>query len=283
MKGMEANQVEWRAVFEDHELHTIVGNVLVIEDFNMPELNTTRRLWVYLPPSYTTDLMRRYPVLYMHDGQNVFDQVTSTGSEWGVDEALEKLSKENAKHETIVVAIDHGDEERCNEYTIKANKKHGFTGKGDAYVSFLIHTLKPFIDKEFRTKKVREHTAIAGSSFGAYISIYAFLKHPEIFSRVGAFSLMVWQDKGWLKKEIRKSQKRFSARIYISIGDQEASKWHHAFMLKREAIGVANAFRRAGFSEEEVMFDKVAGGKHHESTWRESFPAAFKWWSSDLK
>ncbi|PPA70877.1 alpha/beta hydrolase [Jeotgalibacillus proteolyticus] len=276
---MEA--LSWKKCLDATTDHTITGNVKIIDEFPMPELSVKRRIWIYLPPGYDKG-NKQYPVLYMHDGQNVFDQATSTGSEWGIDETMEQLAKENSEWETIVVAIDHGGKERGNEYTVIENKKHQFLGKGKAYAAFIAQTLKPYIDQNFRTKKEREYTAIAGSSFGAYISIYCFITYPELFSRVGAFSLMCWQDKGWLAKRIREEQKTYPARIYMDLGELEADKWWHRAGLKKDVKKMKKSFLKSGYKESEVKFDLIKEGKHHETTWRKTFPTAFKWWSRPL-
>lgn len=129
---------------------TANSHVKIIDTaFFIPQLKRTRRVWIYLPASYTSS-KNKYPVLYMHDGQNVFDNLTSYAGEWGVDEALDSLEK--STKEIIVVAMDHGGEKRINEYAPYHMEKYG-NGEGDLYVDFLVHTLKPFIDKYYRTCK----------------------------------------------------------------------------------------------------------------------------------
>lgn len=117
-------------------MHSISGDVRVINAFPIPQLNTERRVWIYLPRSYK-ESGRRYPVLYMHDGQNVFNQATSWGTEWGVDETLEQLTKDEPALETIVVAIDHGGDQRNNEYNFTINPEYGFGGKERLMLRFL--------------------------------------------------------------------------------------------------------------------------------------------------
>src|ERR1044072_7522726 len=111
--------------------------------------------------------------LYMHEGQNVFDDLTSFAGEWGVDETLDSIG--NHSREMIVVAVDHGETKRINEYCPYDMEKYG-KGEGDQYVDFLVKTLKPFIDKKYRTIKTKQNTFIAGSSMGGLISMYAILK-----------------------------------------------------------------------------------------------------------
>ncbi|HEX8832202.1 MAG TPA: alpha/beta hydrolase-fold protein, partial [Longimicrobium sp.] len=157
--------------------------------FPIPQLHRTRRVWVYLPPDYASS-SKRYPVLYMHDGQNVFDDSTSGFGEWGVDETLDSLFA-TGDPGVIVVAVDHGGAKRLDEYSPFINPRHG-GGEGDAYVDFLAQTLKPLIDRRYRTRPDRLNTGVAGSSMGGLISLYAALKYPDVFGRAGIFSPSLW-------------------------------------------------------------------------------------------
>jgi len=180
----------WRDYVEETGLgtHTIVGNIITFK-MKIPQLdNRERRIWVYLPPDYNQS-NRRYPVLYMHDGQNLFDQATSFAGEWQVDETLERLFKEKG-FAIIVVGIDNGGERRIDEYSPWVNSEYGRGGEGDAYVRFIVETLKPYIDSKYRT--LPNETGIMGSSLGGLISIYAGFKYPEVFKYVGAMSPAFW-------------------------------------------------------------------------------------------
>lgn len=170
----------WQEVLTDESNHTITGDVRIYEAFPIPQLQTERRVWIYLPKSYREG-DRSYPVYYMQDGQNVFNQVTSWGTEWGVDETLEQMALEDPALEVIVVAVDNGGNERNHEYNFTINTEHGFGGKGEAYAAFLAETLKPYIDIHYRTLPEPEHTMIAGSSFGAYVSLYTAIRYPDQF------------------------------------------------------------------------------------------------------
>src|SRR3712207_4115220 len=128
--------------------------------FAMPQLGRTRRVWIYLPPDYATS-SKRYPVLYMHDGQNVFDAATSYAGEWGVDEALDSLHAAG-DHGAIVVAVDNGHQQRMNEYSPWKHPQAG-GGEGDGYVDFLALTLKPYVDARYRTRPDAASTGIMGS------------------------------------------------------------------------------------------------------------------------
>jgi metallo-beta-lactamase class B len=166
---------------------TALSNVSILSNsFYMPQLNRSRRVWIYLPSDYKTATTKRYPVMYMQDGQNLFDARTSFSGEWGVDESLVKLEKAGDLG-CIIVGIDNGGAKRINEYSPYGHNQYG-VGEGKAYVNFLVQTLKPFIDSAYRTYSDPKHTAIAGSSLGANISLFAALSNPQVFGKVGIFS-----------------------------------------------------------------------------------------------
>jgi predicted alpha/beta superfamily hydrolase len=168
--------------------HTIVGTVRVLAQVYSPQLDNQRDILVYLPPGYEeTDT--RYPVVYMHDGQNLFDQATSYTCEWQVDETMELLSQ--AGYAAIVVGISNRGRERIDEYSPFVDPRHG-GGKGRQYVDFIVETLKPAIDEQFRTLRDRTHTGIMGSSMGGLISLYAFACYNAVFGFVGIMSPSLW-------------------------------------------------------------------------------------------
>jgi enterochelin esterase-like enzyme len=153
------NVAGWQDNFAVAEkVHTASQQVHIIsEKFDMPQLGRQRRIWIYLPADYRAS-KRNYPVIYMHDGQNLFDACTAGFGEWGIDEILDKLSP---KKECIVVGIDHGGDQRITEYD-PYDSKYG-KGRGDEYVDFMAKTLKPYIDSHYRTKTSPRYTTIAGS------------------------------------------------------------------------------------------------------------------------
>ena len=169
---------------------TAMSNVQVFaEEFEIPQLNRKRRIWVYLPPDYEKT-NEHYPVLFMHDGQNLFDNVTSFSGEWNVDETLDRIYNDLG-FKLIVVGIDNGGKYRLNEYSPWDNPKYD-KGAGKDYADFIVNTLKPEIDKSFRTLSDRRNTAVMGSSMGGLISHYMGLQYPDVFSKVGVFSPAFW-------------------------------------------------------------------------------------------
>lgn len=266
----------WREAFVDEASHTLTGDIRIIMAFPIPQLETTRRVWIYLPRSYRTG-ERSYPVCYMHDGQNVFDQASSWGTEWGVDETLEQMTLVDPALEAIVVAIDHGDDARNNEYNFAINAEYGFGGKGAAYAAFLAETLKPYIDSRYRTLPEPAHTMIVGSSFGAYISLYAAIRYPELFGRVGGISFVMWHDDGAILQLLRESALSPALRIYLCIGKSETDNSDFNQLAYEHVVLARQTIVAAGVPENRIRLDYLPDGTHHESTWGRLFPEVYRW------
>ncbi|MBW2701845.1 MAG: hypothetical protein JRF33_13600 [Deltaproteobacteria bacterium] len=166
------------------------GRTWHVEPLSYPGLQD-RRVDVFLPEGYDSDPSARFPVLYMHDGQNLFDPAQAAfGVAWEVDETLDALTAQGHVPPHIVVGI-HNTAERIDDYTPDVDPSYG-GGKGDLYADFLAEVLKPAIDHHFRTQPGRESTAIMGSSLGGIISLHIFMRHPLVFGRVGAVSPSLW-------------------------------------------------------------------------------------------
>ncbi len=247
---------------------TAAANVQVLDNgFYMPQLDRNRRIWIYLPPNYDVS-DDRYPVLYMHDGQNLFDATTSYVGEWEVDETLNGLSDLGFRV-PIVVGIDHGGTERINEYLPWINNQYG-GGLGDEYVDFLVQTLKPYIDENFRTLPDRENTGVMGSSMGGLISQYAALKFQDVFSKAGIFSPAYWiSDSVWVFTS--GVQKQEPMRIYQLMGGAEGDEYTQGMWNMNDSLAVM------GFGENELVSKEIPGGTHSESFWRDQFADAYLW------
>ncbi|HEV8283772.1 MAG TPA: alpha/beta hydrolase-fold protein [Chitinophagaceae bacterium] len=257
---------EWADRFvRKPRVSTASKNVHIIDTaFIIPQLNRVRRVWIYLPPSYATS-QKHYPVLYMHDGQNVFDDSTSFAGEWGVDEILDSIS--GRKKEIIVVAIDHGGVKRTNEYCPYDMERFG-RGEGDQYLDFLVKTLKPFIDKNYRTEKNKQNTFIAGSSMGGLISMYAVLKYPKIFGGAGVFSPAFWIAPK-IFDDIKTKGKKVNSKIYFYCGKQESES------MEPDMVKVFEEMRKV--SKSKMITSVRPDGKHTEWVWREEFPLFYLW------
>ena len=244
---------------------TASKNVSIFDTaFYMPQLNRYRTIRVYVPGSYATT-RKKYPVLYLHDGQNVFDDSTAFSGEWGVDEAMDTLGPRIG--ESIVVAIDHGGEKRLNEYAPYDMEKWG-KGEGDAYVDFLVKTLVPRIRKTYRVKRGRKHRFIAGSSMGGLISFYALLKYPKAFGGAGVFSPAFWIAPQ-LKEAIPAKSKKVKSKIYFYAGKAESESMVPQLLQIFELMN--------HHSKAQMTTVIRTEGQHNEARWRQEFPLFYRW------
>jgi len=245
-----------------HQNVTILSN-----DFEMPQLDRSRKIRLYLPPDYKTS-NKNYPVLYIQDGQNVFDVKTSYAGEWEVDETLNHLYYEMGLS-MIVVAIDNAEDQRVNEYipyTFPRIEK----SEGQDYSRFLVETLKPYIDKNFRTMPDAENTAIMGSSLGGLISHYAALENPNVFGKVGVFSPSFWVSQEAYDLA-RKKSNQSNMRMYFLAGDREGER------VVPDVEKMIDVMKDSGFKNSNIYKKIIEGGQHNEKLWRENFEAAILW------
>lgn len=250
--------------------HTTTENVSIIsEKFEIPQLNTTRRVWIYLPKDYATS-SKKYPVMYLQDGQNLFDDATSYAGEWGIDETLNQIF-DKSHQSVIVVGIDNGAEKRMDELSPFKNEKYG-GGKGDLYVDFIVKTLKPYIDKNYTTLPDQKNTTIGGSSLGALISVYAAVKYPEVFGKVLAFSSAFWFNAKELNDYIVKSNANLKAQKYYFVQGK-----HEDEGMEAETQKVIQNLEAKQLNPKEVFLKIDEDGKHNEAYWRREFEAAFYW------
>jgi predicted alpha/beta superfamily hydrolase len=256
---------EWADHFAKKPRHSTASkNVHIVDTaFRIPQLNRVRRIWIYLPPDYNAS-NSTYAVMYMHDGQNLFDDSTSFAGEWGVDELMDSISTK--KKEMIVVGIDNG-AKRINEYCPYDMERFG-KGEGDQYLEFLVRTLKPYIDKHYRTKKDKQDTYIAGSSMGGLISMYAVLKYPKVFGGAGVFSPAFWVGPQ-IFDDIEKMGKQVNSRIYFYCGGQENETMEPDMMKAFEEM--------RSVSKSKMETSVRPEGRHTESVWREEFPLFYLW------
>jgi predicted alpha/beta superfamily hydrolase len=245
--------------------HTASANVHIIsENFDIPQLGRQRRVWIYLPPDYGKS-KRKYPVIYMHDGQNLFDEYTSGYGEWGIDEIMDKMPD---AQESIIVGVDHGGDYRITEYD-PYDSKYG-KGRGMDYVDFLAKTLKPYIDEHYRTKKDAKHTTIAGSSMGGLISMYAVLKYPDIFGTGGIFSPAFWIAPP-IYDFAQQQPLPVGTRFYFVCGDSEGPG------VIENMQKMANIIQAKGISENNITTVIMQGERHNEKQWNKDFPAFYNW------
>lgn len=261
----------WQDAKKAGKPSTISGHV---EAFTLhsPELGVERDVLVYLPPSYAAG-ERRYPVLYMHDGHNCFDAATSfAGEEWRADEAAEDLAKEG--REVIIVAVPVG-AERNEIYTPFESRVNGYAPRVNAYATFLAETLKKHVDATYRTLPDREHTGVAGSSFGGLASLYTGFAHADTFGFVGAFSPSLWVGDYELFDFVRTDPSDTSAtRFYVDTGDHEGES------VEGSAYIVRGTRELAALLAERTQETRLVIGEghwHDEPAWAARFPAVLRW------
>ncbi|PHN07610.1 alpha/beta hydrolase-fold protein [Flavilitoribacter nigricans] len=265
---LEINIEGWEGQNQGGNNGTAAVNVSVIsEEFYMPQLDRHRRIWIYLPPDYAIST-RRYPVLYMHDGQNLFDRSTSFSGEWEIDEHLNRLFNDGDPG-VIVVGIDNGGEHRIEEYTPWPNPEYG-GGRGALYAKFIVETLKPYIDNQYRTRPDQETTAIMGSSLGGLISLYTAIEHQDVFGRVGVFSPSLWFSPE-AYTHISEKEKQYDIRFYLLGSKPESTS------MAPDLIALYNNLLNAGFQPDEFSLHITEDGEHSEWYWAREFTRAYQW------
>lgn len=248
---------------------TAQSNVIVLAPpLAMPGLNRQRSIRLYLPPSYASAAPgRRYPVIYMHDGQNLFDAATAYAGEWNVDETLNALARSTG-FEAIVVGIDHGGDHRLTELSPWNHPQRG-AAEGRAYLDFLVTVVKPLIDSRYRTLPDREHTAIMGSSMGGLISHAALIWHPDVFGRAALFSTAYESADGFLDS-VSAERLAPGTRIYLYAGGAESRS------MVPETRRAAAAFARQ-LPARDIALSVVSANAHNEAAWRAEFEPAVRW------
>jgi predicted alpha/beta superfamily hydrolase len=241
---------------------------VVAKRFSIPQLNRRRRIAVLLPWNYE-QTTRRYPVLYLQDGQNLFEDSAPFGT-WALDKRLAALAQ-RGMGDFIVVAIDHGGKDRIREYSPYDSPKWG-EGLGQEYTRFLAETLKPYIDANFRTLSDRMHTGIGGSSMGGLISIYAGLMFPQIYSRFMIFSPSLWASPALFFEPVRFSRYALT-RIYLYGGEKEGSGMVTNMKRFKEILDK----QHIGPDCVQVQIEIDPQGQHNEARWGKEFPKAAKW------
>jgi predicted alpha/beta superfamily hydrolase len=242
------------------------GKLKIVPDFASPQLKNSRKLRIYLPPSYDENRAKRYPVLYMHDGQNLFDARTAAfGVEWGIDETLNRLVATGVMEEIIVVGIDNTPA-RLDEYTPCCDPQYG-GGQIDTYQRFVVDTVKPYIDGSLRTLPGRESTAIMGSSLGGIASVYIAQKNAAVFSRAGSLSGSFW----WNRQELVTAlPPRLPLKIYLDAGTVKDGL--------EETTRMRDALLKQGYRQDADLFFHVAeGAGHNEKSWAARVDKALAW------
>jgi predicted alpha/beta superfamily hydrolase len=235
------------------------GSNTVVGGIYSPQLGNSRSLRIYLPPSYYTNTAKRYPVLYMHDAQNLFSAATAFGGvEWGVDETINRLVGSGAMDEVIVVGIDNT-AERINEYTPCCDPQYG-GGKLNQYEAFIISTVKPFIDQSYRSLSGNQNTAIMGSSLGGLASFYIARRNPAVFAKSGAMSSSFWWNSQSMVKTVVAATGKVAGKFYIDAGTSNDGL--------ADTTAMRDAMLADGYVQGADLYYYVAqGASHNEASW----------------
>jgi predicted alpha/beta superfamily hydrolase len=250
---------------------TLTGNIRYLRAISSKFLPRKRDLIVWLPPGYEEDKRRRYPVLYMHDGQNLMDAATSHSGEWRVDETAEQLVMAGQVEPLIIVGVYNTDD-RFAEYTqVKDPGEYAHLGGGnaDAYGRFLVEELKPLIDRTFRTKTAPQDTGLAGSSLGGLVTLHLGLKHPNVFRRLAVVSPSVFWGNKDIVERVKALKKKPPLKLWVDIGTEESKGSQETVedtRLLRDAL-VAEGWAEG----KDLRYLEVAGANHSEGAWAERF------------
>lgn len=230
-----------------------------------PQLKTFKKIWVYLPIGYQQS-NQSYPVIYMHDAQNLFDATTSYVGEWKVDETLDERNAQ-----TIVIGIEHGNEKRIDELTPFEHPSYK-GGQGKSYLNFIVETLKPHVDVVYRTLPGRENTTIWGSSLGGLISFYAAMEYSHVFGKAGVFSPSFWYS-GEIYTLVQNKNELPNVKLYLSVGENEGEN------MVPDQEKMVELLLEKGLPKNQLKSRVVNGKEHNEVFWGEEFLKAYQWLS----
>lgn len=251
--------------------HSLTGDIRFHHRVSSKQFRNERSVLVYLPPGYDDEPTARYPVLYMNDGNNVFDAATSfAGVEWELDETAQKLILAGRLRKLIIVAV-YNTAGRIGEYSPVADARHG-GGRADDYLEFLAGTVKPMIDRTYRTLPGPEHTGIAGSSMGGLVSLYALIHRPDVFGSGGVMSPSLW----WANRAVIRLAEKIAAngaapRLWLDMGDAEGGDSAESDGRPtpvddcRELVRV---LKKRGLRDgTDFRFHVAEGAEHNEGAW----------------
>jgi predicted alpha/beta superfamily hydrolase len=235
------------------------GSMVTVQSFWSPQLNNSRKLIIYLPPSYNENTSKRYPVLYMHDGQNLFDASTSAfGTEWRVDETINAAVRNGLMDEVVVVGI-YNTTNRIWEYTPCCDASYG-GGGADTYERFVIDTVRPYINQTYRTLTTKENTAIMGSSLGGLVSCYIARRNPTVFSKTGCMSSSFWWNAEAFTVQVEQATGKVPTRVYLDAGTSNDG------LTQTQRMDAA--LRADGYVQGvDLNFVIAQGASHNEASW----------------
>ena len=242
---------------------------IISEKFFIPQLNRTRKIWALLPHDYR-ETEKTYPVLYLQDAQNLFNEGSPFGN-WEIDQKMSILT-EYGRGDVIIIAIENGREDRIKEYVLD-NESITQNAEGKKYIRFLADTLKPYVDSVYRTKPEREFTGIGGSSLGGLISIYSGFLYPEVYSK-----LMIFSPSLWINPENNYPQMNFKnpydIKVYMYGGEKEGSEMTERIHLFESTMEGWEDSHSLQFTFKTSINPE---GRHQEFYWSQEFPRAMEW------
>ncbi len=240
------------------------GSLLHYSGVRSRFLSRPHDVMVLLPPGYEDDPGRRYPVLYLHDGQNVFDDLPLSpfGVQWGVDTTARALINARIIEPIIIVAIGNAGRDRIDEYTPTRDNVHDAGGEADQYGQMLVYEIKPWVDRQWRTRRGPRDTGLAGSSLGGLLTLYLGLTHPAVFGKLALLSPSVWWDDRWIVRQlVAHGGRRPDLRIWLDVGTAERRMLRGTRLLYR-------ILQRQGWRTGKDMFYMEAeGALHDERAW----------------
>jgi enterochelin esterase-like enzyme len=252
---------------------------LRLHEFQSRVFRNTRFLRVWLPPNYddAENSGRRYPVLYLNDGQNLFEAASSyAGVEWQVDETADRLIREGGVPPMIIVGIDHAGKDRIREYMPhRSMNPMMLRVQGRYYPDFLMKEVMPFVGRNYRVAAGPENTGLGGSSLGALIALYTAMVRPGVIGRLLVESPSLWVSHRQTIKESR-SVRIWPERIYLGVGTAEAGSAERSRSVVDDVRELAAILRRAVLSEKRLRLVIQDGAGHNEAAWAERFPEALR-------
>lgn len=250
---------------------------LRLHEFQSRTFRNTRFLRVWLPPGYdqAENSARRYPVLYLNDGQNLFEpSISFTGVEWQVDETADRLIREGIVPPMIIVGIDNAGKDRFREYMPhRSLQPMMLRVQGQKYPNFLTKEIMPFIARHYRVATGPENTGLGGSSLGALISLYTAAVRPGLVGHLLLESPSLWASNRQMMRESR-TIKDWPERVFLATGTAEAGGEDKNRSMVDDVRELAYIFRRAGLSDHRLRLQIEEGATHHESAWAKRFPDA---------
>ena len=266
--GVKKEHVDkWRKNWLPFKPNFLPQVKLISDEFEIPQLNKTRKIWALLPHDYDNS-DESYPVLYLQDAQNLFNDKAEFGN-WEIDKKLAVMSEYNIG-KIIIIAIEHADKDRIKEYNV--GKTVLGLGQGKQYIRFVTDTLKPFVDSNFRTKTERQFTGIGGSSMGGLVSIFSGLMYPEVYGKLMIFSPSLWVvPKLNIPTDVDESFQDTKIYLYAG-GDESATMIDHVKRFKKNVI-------KSEFVSDKMKINLSINleGKHNEQYWSDEFPKAIEW------